>query len=248
MTKQAYRRTPGSPPQVRGKLRTSHTRLRPTGITPAGAGKTRKHRACQRGFKDHPRRCGENRKRSIEIRRTQGSPPQVRGKLVNCGFVCLCIRITPAGAGKTRVRQAYAQRAQDHPRRCGENPPSSAHLRSGQGSPPQVRGKLDDPDALGAERRITPAGAGKTKDFFRGCSELWDHPRRCGENLTAFRPCPKNPGSPPQVRGKLTAGLGTSGADRITPAGAGKTFPHGKSYWNARDHPRRCGENAKKIL
>ena len=34
---------------------------------------------------------------------------------------------------------------------------------SSMGSPPQVRGKLDDIPAKQRERRITPAGAGKTK-------------------------------------------------------------------------------------
>ena len=31
-----------------------------------------------------------------------------------------------------------------------------------EGSPPQVRGKLESADTMDADQRITPAGAGKT--------------------------------------------------------------------------------------
>ena len=47
------------------------------------------------------------------------------------------------------------------------------------------------------------------------------------------------------MRGKPNSGLTGVTANRITPAGAGKTslhvYAHG-FYW---DHPRRCGENTK---
>ena len=50
-------------------------------------------------------------------------------------------------------------------------------------------------------------------------------------------------GSPPQVRGKPTDKALDVFVERITPAGAGKTFYVGKTHWERRDHPRRCGEN-----
>ena len=40
MTKRAYRRTPGSPPRMRGKLCCSMSPTKDNGITPADAGKT----------------------------------------------------------------------------------------------------------------------------------------------------------------------------------------------------------------
>ena len=74
-------RVRGSPPQVRGKPHTDAAAIRPTGITPAGAGKTRQ----------------DDELREKEI----GSPPQVRGKL-QAAFKRICGGgITPAGAGKT---------------------------------------------------------------------------------------------------------------------------------------------------
>ena len=91
----------GSPPQVRGKpLMLPQVRLE-RGITPAGAGKTT--RAVRRAIVkwDHPRRCGENERKSKSHGQERGSPPQVRGKQP-----AQCRRaphqgITPAGAGKT---------------------------------------------------------------------------------------------------------------------------------------------------
>ena len=50
-----------------------------------------------------------------------GSPPQVRGKRLRACPTAAQDGITPAGAGKTKLRAAYHVVAQDHPRRCGEN-------------------------------------------------------------------------------------------------------------------------------
>ena len=72
------------------------------GITPAGAGKTKQEAHMEYINEDHPRRCGENRM-SRECRLSVlGSPPQVRGKLAAFLNSLPVIRITPAGAGKTK--------------------------------------------------------------------------------------------------------------------------------------------------
>ena len=71
-------------------------------------------------------------------------------------------RITPAGAGKTKLRAAYHVVAQDHPRRCGENAFMAVCFGFVLGSPPQVRGKRSFSSADSASSGITPAGAGKT--------------------------------------------------------------------------------------
>ena len=91
--------------------------------------------------------------------------------------------------------------------------------------------------------RITPAGAGKTDLFSGSVGFTRDHPRRCGENLTASRDRRAGRGSPPQVRGKPLNSSSCRSRSWITPAGAGKTALTTSASAGAWDHPRRCGEN-----
>ena len=131
-----------------------------------------------------------------------GSPPQVRGKLTAWKIKCLVNGITPAGAGKTNVKNSEFCNHWDHPRRCGENSCSALLLSLSQGSPPQVRGKRFAQYSSAKEVRITPAGAGKTPYPITDTAHCEDHPRRCGENDDIQPEFPNVAGSPPQVRGK----------------------------------------------
>ena len=215
----------------------------PCGITPAGAGKTvctTTHTPVQW---DHPRRCGENAPFLRRTVRRPGSPPQVRGKPPYSFFCNTHSRITPAGAGKTVCAQLFKLRIMDHPRRCGENPLAAVQMTAQSGSPPQVRGKRSRTQTDTQQIRITPAGAGKTVNRFCICFFLWDHPRRCGENLKDLSAIGHTTGSPPQVRGKPQICIHKLLLKRITPAGAGKTYPVRQKHQSIRDHPRRCGEN-----
>ena len=157
-------------------------------------------------------------------------------------------RITPAGAGKTLTREAGCDKIKDHPRRCGENHIPHRGVYSLSGSPPQVRGKQTRAERGRSEKRITPAGAGKTFRSTAHKSRNPDHPRRCGENCARKSTASAGPGSPPQVRGKQNRAERGRSEKRITPAGAGKTGGGGKRAKGSQDHPRRCGENTKKIL
>ena len=138
----AARTTSGSPPQVRGKLGGQSGAGKSHRITPAGAGKTCRLQQISKGRKDHPRRCGENLAKGMRSSSIAGSPPQVRGKRGDRRNSRCCSRITPAGAGKTQLFNAYR--------------------RSLLGSPPQVRGKHLRKHTGTYCGRITPAGAGKT--------------------------------------------------------------------------------------
>ena len=91
----------GSPPQVRGKLTDTEIAVGRRRITPAGAGKTSSYSICS--FV------------------AAGSPPQVRGKRVTISPASARVGITPAGAGKTNCDIFAKCKAEDHPRRCGEN-------------------------------------------------------------------------------------------------------------------------------
>ena len=148
---------------MRGKRSACIFRSACCGITPAGAGKTRKFPAHTVQVEDHPRRCGENlasmRKKLIAL----GSPPQVRGKQKPNSEILFYNRITPAGAGKTISMRDMPSYLRDHPRRCGENISLNADSNENPGSPPQVRGKRFIPNRADIIHGITPAGAGKTK-------------------------------------------------------------------------------------
>ena len=195
------------------------------GITPAGAGKTKRRKQKRTLSWDHPRRCGENAGQNPNIVRHLGSPPQVRGKRASGGAESPRKRITPAGAGKTHRALHYPRSGRDHPRRCGENPPRETLSTIWSGSPPQVRGKLWWGVRKAYKARITPAGAGKTHipSIFREIFQ--DHPRGCGENVLFSFHRLKKLGSPPRMRGKPSLSGITKLYHRITPADAGKTLP-----------------------
>ena len=91
----------GSPPPMRGKGRSLFRCIRQSGITPAYAGKSVSEISLASTYTDHPRLCGEKRYRTYIDSKVKGSPPPMRGKDLLIGCVCLCLRITPAYAGKS---------------------------------------------------------------------------------------------------------------------------------------------------
>ena len=233
----------GSPPRVRGKLRScsiSHITLR---ITPACAGKTISRSSSLDGITDHPRVCGENCELAGRLSNINGSPPRVRGKRRRMRGAQGVYRITPACAGKTEITNSNLVSSTDHPRVCGENIERYELYLPLYGSPPRVRGKLGSARIYSRRRRITPACAGKTKEFLRKYLRVPDHPRVCGENVRGSYSKFSNNGSPPRVRGKLKRRAVCDGVKRITPACAGKTWRKYFSANSAADHPRVCGEN-----
>ena len=85
-----------------------------------------------------------------------------------------------------------------------------------------MRGRGIVPTVQRAHRGITPAYAGKRAVDTVKSSEVWDHPRVCGEEyVDALR---------------FVRRLG------ITPAYAGKSTRWLSNIESIRDHPRVCGE------
>ena len=152
-------------------------------------------------------------------------------------------RITPALAGKTCRICRRCSPVADHPRACGENPTRFCISITILGSPPRLRGKLAFISDSQTQGRITPALAGKTDFFTHDCFPDSDHPRACGENIPTSRPSALHFGSPPRLRGKRARAWHHQGADRITPALAGKTVKSKLLSMSKSDHPRACGEN-----
>ena len=111
----------------------------------------------------------------------RGSPPRVRGKVLNGEIQDGVVRITPASAGKSRFLPAYTIAIEDHPRVCGEKFGCPCVHRICGGSPPRVRGKVPESQSAHSGRRITPACAGKSHHPKCRGKRTGDHPRVGGE-------------------------------------------------------------------
>ena len=90
----------GSPPRMRGKVRSAATGDQTEGITPAYAGKRKRKTGLRRQTQDHPRVCGEKRLMVVMEYAAVGSPPRMRGQVHSCCGYHMANRITPAYAGK----------------------------------------------------------------------------------------------------------------------------------------------------
>ena len=190
---------------MRGKPKQTFRKPTRSRITPADAGKT-VNPSSRRGVKwDHPRGCGENAATMIPYTAPRGSPPRMRGKLLQDAMTKCQFRITPADAGKTTQSLSSGRSLRDHPRGCGENRHVQKSILQKIGSPPRMRGKL------------TANSLGK--------NAVKDHPRGCGENPACCSSIKFSKGSPPRMRGKLGLGCAALIQNGITPADAGKTLP-----------------------
>ena len=92
----------GSPPHVRGPLRSLLDNSTFVGITPACAGTTQRLTIIAFMGRDHPRMCGDHLYFLALLCLPQGSPPHVRGPPSGLGSLTGCPGITPACAGTTR--------------------------------------------------------------------------------------------------------------------------------------------------
>ena len=216
-------------------------------ITPACAGKRQGQVVPGFAFEDHPRVCGEKSKTKDTAAYTPGSPPHVRGKVSTRFCAISCHGITPACAGKRCLHRFCKGISKDHPRVCGEKSRCWLDLEPPTGSPPRMRGK-----GLGASKGcdgvgITPACAGKSASHGCGSRGWRDHPRVCGEKVSAIHRESASLGSPPRMRGKVTSGMLFLAFIGITPAYAGKRQMARKAGRTKPDHPRVCGEKTKKI-
>ena len=175
---------------------------------------------------DHPRLRGGNVADVTVWRRSVGSSPLARGKLVRGRLTPDEDGIIPACAGETRTRHRAQPPRRDHPRLRGGNdvPEDAYHSRAG--SSPLARGKhgakYPSPQAM----RIIPACAGETSTMSdRAASRI---------------------GSSPLARGKLPARPRREGGAGIIPACAGETHPCHPPGGGRSDHPRLRGGNGRR--
>ena len=214
--------TQGSPPRVRGKA-FGFPRLIPgLGITPAHAGKSPCSGWGWASRWDHPRACGEKPAAASSRTHTTGSPPRVRGKAGRLAKALAALWITPACAGKSSHPYYTTLPRGDHPRVCGEKVSEMITPTSKAGSPPRMRGKDRPVFHRQPTAGITPAHAGKSAIREPPAGNGGDHPRACGEKPCSCCNGQVLPGSPPRMRGKVTALMDGMQLVGITPAHAGK--------------------------
>ncbi len=150
-----------------------------------------------------------------------GSPPRVRGTVLRLRNRHHITRITPACAGNRNHGGRLWLWGWDHPRVCGEQTRPAAAILSTSGSPPRVRGTVQNILTKHIIHGITPACAGNRSRPLLKYRALQDHPRVCGEQVSPCSPCGPFMGSPPRVRGTDRANLQILGRYGITPACAG---------------------------
>ena len=105
--------------------------------------------------------CGEKDFKSAHPSQQLGSPPRMRGKVLQWCREDFFSGITPAYAGKSNRRGSPQYNNRDHPRVCGEKFFLIGLHPNTQGSPPRMRGKATVAVVLAFRLRITPAYAGK---------------------------------------------------------------------------------------
>ena len=187
-----------------------------SGITPACAGNRTRAAKRGRGFRDHPRVCGEQRHGPHSRIPGPGSPPRVRETGGPGDPTGRAARITPACAGNSGWRIQKGDVMEDHPRVCGEQAGGYGHQNPVLGSPPRVRGTGFDGSNTLTVKGITPACAGNRPSMAPSENTVRDHPRVCGEQKTSGGKAVDIEGSPPRVRG-------TGGVHRQNPHTAGIT-------------------------
>ena len=193
----------GSSPRVRGAGVDDAPSAVAHGIIPARAGSSPLQTRSGTPTRDHPRACGEQRKRALAGRDGLGSSPRVRGAGLRRLARRVVIRIIPARAGSSLWPYSTWGAYSDHPRACGEQKVALTRQQVVPGSSPRVRGAvLGHPHERGV-RRIIPARAGSSPSPSLSCRAQADHPLACGEQLPTLVVGTKYVGSFPRVRGAV---------------------------------------------
>ena len=233
----------GSSPRMRGTQKRRGMLRRQDGIIPAYAGNTSTRTPSETVTRDHPRVCGEHPTPAQLTPVNAGSSPRMRGTHGRCRWCCEHSGIIPAYAGNTHTLYRYGMGDRDHPRVCGEHPCCRWRGDMGWGSSPRMRGTLIPSRLISGEIGIIPAYAGNTAIASATSLLVRDHPRVCGEHVSAMSLAVRLTGSSPRMRGTLRLPAVAVFDHGIIPAYAGNTRCCWPSCWCCRDHPRVCGEH-----
>ena len=235
----------GSPPRMRGQVIPPGLSLSRCWITPADAGTSCHNQATVTFLGDHPRGCGDKKKKDWFVPVFLGSPPRMRGQVHGFCPRLQVTRITPADAGTSITAPIKDAGVQDHPRGCGDKFQALVHPSTMPGSPPRMRGQGVCPLAPSLPFRITPADAGTREAPSNAVSSFADHPRGCGDKAGLLTSRARAIGSPPRMRGQVSAVSMSQPDIGITPADAGTSQLCGHTGAPTRDHPRGCGDKTR---
>ena len=131
-----------------------------------------------------------------------GSSPLTRGKRVRDGLAAVVVRLIPAHAGKTIIREREDVHGRAHPRSRGENLFERERYARSMGSSPLTRGKRQARRADHLGTGLIPAHAGKTLHVILLICCVEAHPRSRGENQERPDDIDRPRGSSPLTRGK----------------------------------------------
>ena len=174
----------GSPPHMRGAQMDLSGGEQQVGLTPAYAGSTPPPVPLSNCRWAHPRICGEHSITCDDQPPKLGSPPHMRGALFLGFGQPLRAGLTPAYAGSTRPFRAICSSHGAHPRICGEHRSILCGLGTVTGSPPHMRGALQQGRVPRQGGGLTPAYAGSTVNGNEIITIYRAHPRICGEPVS----------------------------------------------------------------
>ena len=192
-------------------------------IIPAHAGNSASSTTATAAASDHPRACGELALVLKSGMAEYGSSPRMRGTRSSSCAAARSLRIIPAHAGNSSPRKPSSLTRPDHPRACGELACDVAQKHRALGSSPPMRGTPRRRSCALLVRRIIPAHAGNSGWSPASTACTADHPRACGELMSAVKTNPPYPGSSPRMRGTRVPVRSGAVRYRIIPAHAGNS-------------------------
>ncbi len=215
----------GTPPRRRGGRASKNHTAGHHRNTPASAGRTCSPAASRPCSAEHPRVGGEDICAIRSASSSSGTPPRRRGGRPRGSVDVGHGRNTPASAGRTAKWTAKNPPWKEHPRVGGEDEGTYRRALIAEGTPPRRRGGRIRWRLHGWDDRNTPASAGRTltRSHLRGPSP--EHPRVGGEDELTRAVASVSAGTPPRRRGGRPLSTAGQGAQRNTPASAGRTLP-----------------------
>ena len=193
----------GSPPRVRSRHERRDREHARQGITSACAEQTRLVLVRLLRLRDHLRVCGADDDDSTHIRRTMGSPPRVRSRLVVEIEAVVRRGITSACAEQTCGVPVQCLPARDYLRVCGADWSMVRSETDPGGLPPRVRSRRIGLRPARAGRGITSACAEQTSLMDSTLMLCKDYLRVCGADSCTCDLQRVVLGLPPRVRSRL---------------------------------------------